>query len=217
MPSFDPTLLEKSEFISALAGSLVGGLFTLLGVAASEFVSHYRERTQTTRKIRACLRSLNTELGVINRKFLRDYIDSKTEEDTFNQILFIHEDFMPVYEASLHLIGEIEEERLRDQIILVYSLLTRLVSLIVQNNEIIASGRTGTTIARSGSIESFAMFSAASARKEKLKKNAERIERAHDEFQYALGALHASLPRHADPNVTEMPESSDTHPMPKPL
>lgn len=125
--------------VSALVGALIGGGFTLVGVWYGAEVSRRRNALEEKRNILAFLQGIAEELDVIWKGYLADIGDrfesSEGWSDGFVDLLWDP----PAHQTSFYLsngilIGRLENEKLRGEIIKSYISFERLIALYLSNN-----------------------------------------------------------------------------------
>jgi hypothetical protein len=133
-----------AEFVSALAGAIVGGciagFFSILATKQMLQAEREKDSEEEERTEFGLLQALHDELDVVYERYKADMaprIDTLMDGQPLLIYFPIHQDYFPIYRGNTSIIGRIKNNDLRRSIVEVYTKAAGMVDTFKMNNELI--------------------------------------------------------------------------------
>jgi hypothetical protein len=143
-----------NEFLSALAGGIVAGIFSLFAIKQQLGAERSLRKDEADEKIRNLLLALYHELKAVWNLYMERTgraLEDTPEDKPFVVTVPISEKYYVLYDANAEHIGSIPNAALRDKIITTYTSLKSLKDSYLYNNQYIESmAASGEVHARTG-------------------------------------------------------------------
>lgn len=137
-------LIEASDFISALVGAIVGGLITgfFSLKTTKQALENQKQQSSDNEKtiINSLLQAIHDEIETVYDRYQETMgarLESLGENQPLNFYYPLVSDFFSVYNGNTFLIGRIQNNDLRKQIIKTYTLSKGIVDSFRLNNDLV--------------------------------------------------------------------------------
>lgn len=130
----------NSEFIAALSGGLIGGVFTFIAVKMT--INHERAKLQqqTGDEIKAICSAIETEMHCLMERYKKtigaDLIKCKDGE-AFNLYYPVEQEYFAVFHANTAWIGKIKSAETREAVVVAYIAMKGLIDSYKHNNQML--------------------------------------------------------------------------------
>jgi hypothetical protein len=133
-------LLQSKEFVAAVIGGIIAGFFSIL--ATKMAFNHQRKQSEDNEKvvISSLLQAIHDELETVYERYQETMgakLESLRENEPLNFYYPLVSDFFSVYNGNTFLIGRINDNDLRKQIIKTYTLSKGMVDSFRLNNDLV--------------------------------------------------------------------------------
>ena len=137
------TILDSKEAIIALmgamVGSLLGGVFALIGGFFSNQLEICRENKREKRELKAVLQGFHSELKALWERYIDSVgkeIENLPADEPWLKYWSITHDYFILFNSNASMIGKIQNEELREKIIFVYIRAKGIIDSFRMNNEL---------------------------------------------------------------------------------
>lgn len=137
------SILHSTEAISALlgaiVGSMLGGLFALIGGFFSNQLEIWRENEKEKRELKAVLQGFHSELKTLWERYMDSVgfeIENLPDNKPWLKYWPITHDYFILFNSNASKVGKIEDQELREKIIFVYIRAKGIVDSFKMNNEL---------------------------------------------------------------------------------
>lgn len=135
------TSFLNAAFVSSIAGGLLGGLFTYLGVRLT--INHEKQKNLAAEKseVNAFCKAIYAELDSILSRYLFSIGDQIGKHRTDQPFLFFYsvgEEYFTVFNSNAHLLGKVEDDELRSRIVRIYTFTKGHLDSLRMNNAMLA-------------------------------------------------------------------------------
>lgn len=133
------SVLESSLFAAILGGGISGGL-TYFGVHATIKHEQRKVADAETQAVRAFRKAILTELQSILSHYLESVgneLGKHTKDQPFMVYYQASEDYFTIFNSNAHLIGKVEDDALRSEIVRTYSRAKGLLDSLRLNNSFV--------------------------------------------------------------------------------
>jgi hypothetical protein len=133
-------LIQSKEFVAAVIGGIIAGFFSIF--ATKMAFNHQRSQSEENEKviINSFLQATHDELETVYERY-QETMGAKLESLRANEPLNFYyplvSDFFSVYNGNTFLIGRINNNDLRKQVIKTYTLLKGMVDSFRLNNDLV--------------------------------------------------------------------------------
>lgn len=188
------------NFVSSLAGALVGGVMALLGVFCADWLQLRRAHAEENKVLRGFLQAILTELETCwNRaeSTSNPAIERLPAGRAFEAEVFIDTDFFTVYHNNSHYLGHVRDHDLRNQIVATITTYKALVETYNVNTRFFLQWQESKhleVVTRDQEMKSYYGRKAAHEY-EKLTRWAAALRHDHFQLKGQIGALLPALRR----------------------
>lgn len=127
----------NSNFFSALAGALIGGLATFAATWWQHFLENKRKKSDSNNAINATLQAIRAELDSLRKRYMEtigSQLESSNDDAPFLFYYYATEDYFTIYSQNASAIGQIENDGLGVKIVAVYIQIKSLLDTYKSNN-----------------------------------------------------------------------------------
>lgn len=127
---------DFNSLVSALSGSLIGGMFVLIGVGIKEYLDKKRDK----QKVKNIIKGISIEINTIWDMYINrvgTLLEELSDEEMFGYIYPINQDYFTVYSNNADLIGSIENKNISNSIIKIYTMAKGLIDSFQLNNQML--------------------------------------------------------------------------------
>ncbi|ADI30857.1 hypothetical protein [Methylotenera versatilis] len=133
-------LIQSKEFVAAVIGGVIAGFFSIL--ATKMAFKHQQGQSENNEKIiiSSLLQAIHDELETVYERYqvtMGARLESIRENEPLNFYYPLVSDFFSVYNGNTFLIGRINDNDLRKQIIKTYTLSKGMVDSFRLNNDLV--------------------------------------------------------------------------------
>ncbi len=136
-PSCFFPLIQSKEFISALAGALVGGVFALAGTWLGACFERRKRAQESQELVRSTLEAISTEVEVLFSRYMKTMgciITALAPDKVLNMYYSVTEEYFTVFDNNAKLLGQLKNKELRSSIISTYIDMKGLIEGFRLNN-----------------------------------------------------------------------------------
>lgn len=130
----------SNEFLSAIAGAIIGGTFVLIGTLISAWCEHRRQEKNRQEILISTLQVISAELNTIFDRY-NQTIGIKLEKlkpnSSLNYYYFVTEEYFTIFNGNAHLLGQLKDKELISSIIATYITLKEFVDSFRLNNAVL--------------------------------------------------------------------------------
>lgn len=130
-------LALSDEFYAALAGGVIAGLFTLLGVVVQANVTRKHQDEQSAAIVRDWLSALHDEAKTLWNSYMEGIgaqIEALADGQPFLWFYPVTQEYFTVYASNATLIGRVTNPSLRQRIVKAYALARSIIDAYRLNN-----------------------------------------------------------------------------------
>lgn len=127
---------DFNSLVSALSGSLIGGIFVLFGVWIKEYLDKKRDK----QKVKNIIKGISIEINTIWDMYINrvgTLLEELSDEEMFGYIYPVNQDYFTVYSNNADLIGSIENKNISNSIIKIYTMAKGLIDSFQLNNQML--------------------------------------------------------------------------------
>lgn len=131
------SIITSHEFISAISGAFMGGLFVLIGSCMANRLENNRRIKDHKEKIKSVLQAFSAELETLFVRYERTMgkvLDNLRMNEPLNAYYNVTEQYFVVFNANAHILGEIKDKAVRNLIISTYINMKGCVDSFRTNN-----------------------------------------------------------------------------------
>jgi len=176
-------ILSDINFISAGLGSVIGGIFVLLGTLIAYWLDRRKSASQKKEETLALIKAIKVEIETLFDIYMKNVGNTLEEHTKGEPFLFkfeVTQEYFTVYTSSANRLGDIEEN-LRSAIIKTYNLGRSLVDTYKTNNSLIEKYNYNLWLYNVANQNVFEQTS--NWLFEDLKKYADSLKISHDKFK----------------------------------
>lgn len=129
-----------SNFFSALAGAVVGGLASFVATWLQHCLENKRNESDSKKTINATLKAIKAELIGLQERYMETIgseLESVGDDSPFLFFYYAHEDYFTIYNQNASVLGQIGCDQLRASIVSVYIQIKSLLDTYKSNNALI--------------------------------------------------------------------------------
>ena len=180
------------EFLAALAGALVGGFFSILATKAAHKDQLELQRQATQENAKAILYALSHEIRCVWTMYMAEmgkYVEEHPNENGYKIVFPVNANYFAVYDASAASLGLISEPKMRNQVIITYTLAKALIDTYTMNNQMVKG--LGEAIGNQLILNNAATARVVQSNEQALGVYANQIRLFHGNCKQAMTALDA--------------------------
>ena len=184
------SVIQSREFISALVGSLIGGIFVLIGTWITAYCDRQKKKDESQQLLKSTLSAISTELEILYERYQNTAGLQLNELSSGSSLDFYYsftENYLTVFENNARLLGHLKDDELRKSIIRTYIDIKALIDGLKLNS---------TMLSNYDSLRSYDLFHANSFTQTKLqeidvhrKKFGGLLKKEHDNLSIQIPRL----------------------------